>query len=135
MSEQNLTVGLDSPAMSLEPLAEQRVQPRLSVHDPADSEVLFAFPGPDGQECAAPIRDVSYGGVSFRLTPALLGIESGWTSVARLRFGTRVVHGHMLVVHVGPNPQDGSICGAMFFATSPEDRRTLRAVMSELGER
>ncbi len=112
---------------------ERRAQPRLGLALPADTCVLLPTPGAEGEECAAPIRDISYGGLSFRVTAATPWIEEGWVGRARLRFGGRVIGGNLLVVHVAADAESGTVCGAMFFAASKDDRMTLREVLSELG--
>jgi hypothetical protein len=112
---------------------ERRVQPRVRVSCPADACVLLPSPEEGGRESAAPIRDISHGGVSFRLTDSLPAIEEGWTGPARLRFGSRVVRGNLLVVREIVEAGPGKAFGAMFFAAAAEDRRILREILSELG--
>ena len=134
MGEESEAIGAEEAAGAPAVPSERRAQPRIGVAPPAGAFVLLRYPDPEGAECAAPICDISYGGVAFRPAGALEGIDEGWVGRARLRFGTRIIGGNLLVVHVARDAKPGAVCGAMFFAASRDDRRTLRAVLFELGQ-
>jgi len=134
MGEESAAIGAEEAAGAPTVPLERRAQPRIGVAPPAGAFVLLPFPDTEEEECEAPIRDISYGGVSFRLAGAFRQIDEGWVGRARLRFGARIISGNLLVVHVAPDAESGTVCGAMFFAASKDDRRTLRAVLSELGQ-
>ena len=111
----------------------RRGHPRYALDPLGDGTLELGYPRPDGFRYIVPLRDISRGGLSFVLRHDLSGLEVG-DSIDRvsIRVGRREVRGDLLVMHLTPGTETGSVCGAFFYPENDEDILTLRAILDEL---
>ena len=98
--------------------------------------VDFIYPEPGGFDCNMELRDLSSGGISFRLSHELLGLEFGRTiKYATLNLNGRKVHGDLLVMHLTPDNQEGASCGMLFYPSTDHDTVKWRESLADLEKR
>ncbi len=111
----------------------RRRHPRIQVGPGDEARVEFGWPGPTGHPCSMEIRDISAGGVSFRLAHDLPGLEVG-DSIRRVRLTVRgrEILCDLLVMHLTPDNTKGSVCGAFIYPRDDEDILGLQQLVAEL---
>ena len=108
----------------------RRRHARHRFSENAEASVEFGYPNPQSRRCSMRIRDISPSGLSFVLSHELPGLEVG-TCIrgASVRVEGHAFHGDLLVMHVTPSNDPGSICGVLFYPASDEDLDRLNAAL------
>ena len=77
------------------------------------------------------LADVSISGLSFAFEAELHVIQSGPSiSDAVMRLGDCEIRGDLVVMHVTPQSENRTVCGALFYAATDEDLVKWRAAMA-----
>ena len=93
--------------------------------------VELSTPNRTGERCRLPLTDISISGLSFIIGDELPGIENGSDlSNAVIYLGACEIHGDLVVMHLTPQTDTRTICGALFYAASDEDLLKLRSAVS-----
>jgi len=93
--------------------------------------VELSTPNRIGERFRLPLIDVSISGLSFAIGDELPGIENGTDlSDAVIHLGECAIHGDLVVMHLTPQTDTRTICGALFYAASDEDLLKLRSAVS-----
>ncbi len=111
----------------------RRRHPRIQMTPGDEARVEFGWPGPTGHPCSMEMKDISSGGVSFRLAHDLPGLEVG-DSIRRvtLKVRGREIRCDLLVMHLTPDHTKGSVCGAFIYPRDDEDILALQDLVAEL---
>lgn len=111
----------------------RRTLDRHRVSDRHPSSAEFRWPERRGATFPARVRDVSFAGLSLQVSDDLPGLEIGVTLkglqvvVDGIRF-----RGELLVMHLTPSPESGSVCGGLFYPAGDADVLALRKVVRRL---
>jgi hypothetical protein len=98
-----------------------------------DDESIAEFDFPKGWRWTLNLVEISDGGVGFRLEndrPSVqIGtlIEGGAIQVGKIR-----ISGSLRIMHVSPDPEGGTICGAAFTPATKGDERTMSQLLDAL---
>jgi hypothetical protein len=99
----------------------------------AEAIIEFDYPRPGEHRCEMPLRDLSNAGISFVLTHELPGIAIGETlREIALRVNGRVICGDVLICHLTPGGEPGTVCGGLFYPASDPDLLQLQDLLDEL---
>ena len=112
---------------------ENREDRRLALPDGERAVVEFDYPNPHGPRRTLPLLDISATGVAFTVSRSLRGLERGsnLTDVV-LRVGQCEVEGELLLSHVTPLNDDGSMCGGRFFPMTQADQLKLAKLLTAM---
>jgi hypothetical protein len=93
--------------------------------------VEVTYPDSASRNVRLPLVDISISGLSFVMTEELPAIDSG-TNIPDIviRLGECEIHGELVVMHMTPDGDDRTICGALFFAATDEDLMKLRSAIA-----
>ena len=109
----------------------RRKQRRHATLGSDQISVELAWPESSSTRHSFPLSDVSISGLSFVFEDELAGIETGASIPgAELRLGEIVIHGDLVVMHVTPQSENRTVCGALFYAATDEDLVKWRAAMA-----
>jgi c-di-GMP-binding flagellar brake protein YcgR len=98
-----------------------------------DDESFAEFDFPKGWCWTLNLVEISDGGVGFRLEGGRPTIEIGTVIAgAAIQIGKVRIEGALRIMHVTPDPEDGTICGAAFTPASPADERTMSQLLDAL---
>jgi hypothetical protein len=96
-----------------------------------EAYVELALPNRTDERCRLPLLDISISGLSFSIGDELPGIENGSSLLeAVIHIGDCEVHGDLVVMHLTPQTETRTICGALFYAASDQDILKLRSAVA-----
>ena len=114
-------------------IASRRKQRRYAVPKSHAACVEFEHPSPNGQTYRLAITNVSASGLSFDVDEyaELQQLEEGANVAdATVRFGSCMIRGDLVVMHVSSEEGDGAICGALIYPDSDTDLVKLKSVIA-----
>ncbi len=114
-------------------IASRRRQRRYNVPASHNACVEFVHPAPSGESLRLPITNVSASGVSFDVADhgGLHDLEEGASLPrATVRFGSCMIRGDLVVMHVSDGDGDSRICGALIYPESDTDLVKLKSVIA-----
>ena len=98
-----------------------------------DDESFAEFDFPKGWRWTLNLVEISDGGVGFRLEGGRPSIEIGTViDGGAIQVGKVRINGAFRVMHVTPDSEEGTICGAAFTPASPGDERTMSQLLDAL---
>jgi hypothetical protein len=89
------------------------------------------YPDCANRNVRLPLVDISISGLSFVMTEELPALENGsnLTDVV-VRLGDCEIHGELVVMHMTPQSDARTICGALFFTATDQDLLKLRSAVA-----
>jgi c-di-GMP-binding flagellar brake protein YcgR len=96
--------------------------------------VEITYPDSVARNLRLPLVDISISGLSFVLTEELPAIENG-TNITDIvvRLGDCEIRGELVVMHLTPQTETRTICGALFYAASDQDLLKYRSAVAGMG--
>lgn len=111
--------------------ANRRKTKRHSAKGSEQAYVELALQDYSGEPHRLPILDISVSGLSFSVGDELSGLENGLTLPdVVVRLGDCEIHGELVVMHLTPQTETRTTCGALFYAASDEDLIKLRSAVA-----
>lgn len=111
----------------------RRTLDRHRVPDSLTSSAEFHWPGRKGEIFHARLRDVSFAGLSLQVTEQLPGLEIGeCLRNLQVTFDGIRLRGELLLMHITPLSESGSVCGGLFYPAGDADVLALRKVVRRL---
>jgi hypothetical protein len=111
--------------------ANRRKSRRHSARGSEEAFVELAWPERGSERRRLPLVDISISGLSFAIGDELPGIENGsCIPHALIRFGDCEIRGELVVMHLTPQTETRTICGALFYAASDQDLLMYRSVVA-----
>jgi len=93
--------------------------------------VELSTPNRTGERLRLSLVDISISGLSFVVGDELPGIEDGSDlSDAVIHLGECQIRGDLVVMHLTPQTDTRTLCGALFYAASDEDLLKLRSAVA-----
>jgi hypothetical protein len=111
--------------------ANRRKSKRHSAKDSEEAYVELAVQDRNGDRCRLPLMDISISGLSFAIGDELPGIDSGATLPdVVIHLGACEIRGELVVMHLTPQSETRTVCGALFYATDDQDLIKLRSAVA-----
>ncbi|MDH3284724.1 MAG: hypothetical protein OEQ13_08280 [Acidobacteriota bacterium] len=113
-------------------VANRRRQRRFSFPRELDAVLEFRHESAGNETLRMPLRDVSGAGLSFSVEQDLPGLDIGdCLDRVTLRLGESSIMGDLLVMHLSPDSNLGSICGGLFYPDSDAGIRALQEFLKQ----
>ncbi len=111
----------------------RRSSSRIALDSLYDAVIEFGYPTPGGHPCSMPLKEISPSGLSFMLAHELPGIEVGRAlERVKLKINGHTVRGDLVVMHLTPDENPGSVCGGLFHPWRDSDILNLEKLIQEL---
>jgi len=111
----------------------RRLQNRYAIPFDTGAVLEFRYPSPDGTRLETRLRDISLSGLSMTLPEELVGIQAGdIVKGIEARVAGKNFRGDLLVMHVSPTSESGTVCGGLFYPEGDGDLITIRLVVRAL---
>jgi hypothetical protein len=111
--------------------ASRRKTRRHPAKDSEEACVELSTPNRTGERFRLPLMDISISGLSFVIGDELPGIENGTDLPdAVIQLGECTIRGDLVVMHLTPQTDTRTLCGALFYAASDEDLLKLRGAVA-----
>jgi hypothetical protein len=109
----------------------RRKTKRHPARDSEEACVELSTPHRRDERCRLPLMDISVSGLSFVIGDELPDIENGSDlSDAVIHLGECQIRGDLVVMHLTPQTDTRTICGALFYAASDSDLIKLRSAVA-----
>jgi hypothetical protein len=104
---------------------------RHSATGTVEAFVEITYPDSVARNLRLPLIDISISGLSFIMTEELPAIENG-TNITDtvIRLGDCEIRGELVVMHVTPQSDNRTICGALFYTATDDDLMKLRSAIA-----
>jgi len=111
--------------------ANRRKTTRHSAKASDAAYVELTWPEHSGERRRLVLMDISISGLSFAIGDELPGIEAGASLPdAVIHLGECEIHGELVVMHLTPQTETRTICGALFYAAGDQDLIKLRSAVA-----